>query len=190
MTTRRLILASASPRRLELLGQIGITPDLVSPTHIDETQKPDEKPEKLVARLAIGKALACHEDGVVLAADTIVICGGKVLGKPTDEADARSMLKHLSGRRHRVTTSIAVRDGKNLKTRSVSTKVKFKNLSQVDIAQYIASMEWQDKAGGYAIQGLAGRFVISINGSYSNVVGLPLCETANLLNHFGIRCEG
>ncbi len=190
MTTRRLILASASPRRLELLGQIGIAPDLVSPTHIDETPKKHEKPDVLVSRLAQEKAAACGDHGVVLAADTIVVCGGRILGKPDDEAEARAMLKRLSGRRHRVITSVAVREADKQRTRTVSTQVKFKNLSQEDIDAYIASNEWQDKAGAYAIQGLAGKFVIRINGSYSNVVGLPLYETANLLTSFGIIFEG
>lgn len=190
MATRRLILASASPRRLELLDQIGIKPDMVSPTHIDETPLKSEHPEKLVLRLATQKAKACNDDGVVVAADTIVVCGGRILGKPSDDDDAREMLIRLSGRRHRVITAIAIKDNDKLKTRTVTTQVKFKNLSKQEIDGYIASNEWQDKAGGYAIQGIAGKFVIRINGSYSNVVGLPLYETANLLTSFGFNLNG
>ena len=190
MTVCRLILASASPRRLELLSQIGIKPDLISPTHIDETPKKSEQPDKLVSRLAFEKAKACTEEGIILAADTIVVCGGRILGKAENKNEAIEMLSRLSGRRHRVITCVVAKQNETIKTRTVSTQVKFKNLSNEDIAAYIASNEWQDKAGAYAIQGLAGRFVIKINGSYSNVVGLPLYETASLLNSFGINCEG
>lgn len=190
MTSRQLVLASASPRRLELLSQIGITPDLISPTHIDETPRSRERPEGLVSRLALEKAMACSEDGVILAADTIVVCGGRILGKPEGIDDAKDMLKRLSGRRHRVITSVTLRDGDQIRTRTVTTQVKFKCLSHDDIEAYLSSGEWQDKAGAYAIQGLAGRFVHRINGSYSNVVGLPLYETANMLTSFGFKMGG
>lgn len=190
MALKQLILASASPRRLELLAQIGITPNLVAPTHIDETPQKGESALGLVTRLATQKALASNETGLVLAADTIVVCGGKILGKPTDAHDARAMLAKLSGRKHKVITAIALMDSNNknnIKCKSITTKVKFKQLSQEDIDSYIKSDEWNDKAGGYAIQGLAGKFVKSIQGSYSNVVGLPLYETANMLAGFGYK---
>ena len=141
----------------------------------------------MVKRLAIEKALACPEVGIILAADTIVVNGGRILGKPADEDGARAMLEKLSGKRHKVITGVAVRFGSDIRSKLVTTQVKFKRLSLDELDAYLQSNEWQDKAGAYAIQGIAGRLIKSINGSYSNVVGLPLYETTNLLNSFGFE---
>ena len=176
-----LILASASPRRLELLQQVGIKPDEIIPAEIDETPNKGEKPQQYVERMALEKCAAVQRDGAVtLAADTVVACGRRILGKPDNEAEARNFLQLLSGRRHRVYTAICV----NVRCKTVMTQVKFKRLSPQDIDNYILSNEWQGKAGGYAIQGLASAFIPSINGSYSNVVGLPLTETIRMLTSF------
>lgn len=186
-----LVLASASPRRLQLLEQIGITPDLVAPADIDEAFIKGEKPLAHVKRLALEKAKASAKDykgKVILAADTIVTMGTRILGKPADKPEAEKFLKALSGKRHRVITSVVVinADGKSGQ-KTVATKVSFKRLSADEIKSYLASLEWQGKAGGYAIQGKAGAFIKSLNGSYSNVVGLPLYETWCLLNGLGYK---
>jgi len=191
MRSPKLILASASPRRCDLLQQIGLTPDQICPADIDETPQRDETPAALVVRLAEQKAKAIAVDNpasVVLAADTVVACGRRVLPKAEDEATAKSCLDLLSGRRHRVYGGICVigPDGQ-VRLRRVMTSVNFKRLSDNEKRLYLASGEWDGKAGGYAIQGLAGRFVLSINGSYSNVVGLSLPETANLLASVGLH---
>ncbi len=184
-----LILASASPRRLALLAQIGITPDLVLPADIDEIQKRGEKPEQMVRRLAEEKARAVaagHPGAIVLAADTVVACGRTALPKAETESQALDCLKRLSGRAHLTISGVAVIDGTGTcRYKASVTRVKFKQLSAGEIAAYIASDEWRGKAGGYAIQGRAARFVSAINGSYSGVVGLPLHETANLLSGAG-----
>ncbi|MBL8547432.1 MAG: septum formation protein Maf [Hyphomonadaceae bacterium] len=179
----RLVLASASPRRLALLAQIGITPDDVIAADIDETPLKDETPRNLALRLARQKAEAVKADGaVVLAADTVVAVGRRVLPKAETEAEARECLRLLSGRSHRVYTGVAVRTaGLEIRTRLVETRVAFKVLSAAEVEAYIASNEWRGKAGGYAAQGLAGRYITSIIGSYSSVIGLPLYETANLI---------
>lgn len=179
----RLVLASASPRRLALLAQIGITPDEVIAADIDETPLKDETPRNLAARLARQKAEAVvAADAIVLAADTVVAVGRRVLPKAESEHDARMCLRLLSGRSHRVYTGVAVKlPGGGLRERLVETRVAFKVLSAAEIDAYIASREWDGKAGGYAAQGRAGRFITSIIGSYSSVIGLPLFETANLL---------
>lgn len=178
----RLVLASASPRRLELLKQIGITPDAVVHTDIDETPRKAETPRALASRLARGKAEAADaKDARVLAADTVVAVGRRILPKAESEAEARACLALLSGRTHRVYTGVALKSAGRVATRLVETRVSFKLLTSQEIDAYIASDEWRGKAGGYAVQGRAARFVISIIGSYSNVVGLPLYETANLL---------
>lgn len=185
-----LILASASPRRLELLRQIAIEPDAVMPTEIDETVLRDEAPPQLVRRLAESKALAAEADpdALVIGADTVVACGTRILGKPADIDQARKYLNLISGRRHRVYGGVClVRAGKELSARVVMTAVKFKRLSALEIDGYLATDEWQGKAGAYAIQGQAGAFVQSITGSYSNVVGLPLYETRQLLIGAGYR---
>lgn len=178
----RLILASASPRRLALLAQIGITPDDVIATDIDETPRKKETPRALALRLAREKAQAVTAgDARVLAADTVVAVGRRVLPKAEAEEEARECLALLSGRGHRVYTGVALKLSAGLRTRLVETRVSFKLLSPEEIDAYIASGEWRGKAGGYAAQGLAGRFITNIVGSYSSIVGLPLYETANLL---------
>jgi septum formation protein len=183
------VLASASPRRLDLLRQIGITPDEVRRTDVDETPLAGELPRALAARLAALKAqsaLRPDADEIVLAADTVVACGRRVLPKAETEAQARACFALLSGRRHRVLTGIAVaHKGHVLPTRLVETRVAFKVMSEPEIAAYIACGEWRGKAGAYAIQGVAARFVRWIEGSYSNIVGLPLYETACLLEGAG-----
>src|SRR5580704_1076396 len=186
-----LVLASASPRRLDLLRQIGIVPDLIDPAEIDETPLPRELPPALVLRLARAKAEAVrlrHPDAHVLAADTTVACGRRILGKPEDERAARACLALLSGRRHRVYGGIAVgAPGGKIAIRRVVSQVGFKRLSEPEIAAYLATGEWRGKAGGYAIQGRAAALVDWMSGSYSNVVGLPLFETAQLLIGLGYR---
>lgn len=179
----RLVLASASPRRLALLAQIGITPDEVVAADIDETPLKGETPRLLALRLARAKAEAVHTQGAtILAADTVVAVGRRILPKAETEAEARACLSLLSGRSHRVYTGVAVKSPQgDVRTRLVETRVAFKPLSKAEIERYIASDEWRGKAGGYAAQGLAGRLITSIIGSYSSVIGLPLYETANLL---------
>jgi septum formation protein len=186
-----LVLASASPRRLELLRQIGITPDEVDPAEIDETPLPRELPAPHVLRLPRAKAEAVrarHPGAFILAADTVVACGRRILGKPDDEAAARACLALLSGRRHRIYGGIAVvaPDGR-IAVRRVISQVAFKRLSDDELAAYLATGEWRGKAGGYAIQGRAATLVSWMQGSYSNVVGLPLFETAQLLAGLGYR---
>ncbi|MFZ1989226.1 MAG: nucleoside triphosphate pyrophosphatase [Alphaproteobacteria bacterium] len=188
----RLVLASASPRRLELLKQIGIVPDAIVASEVEEAPLPGELPRALAARLAREKALAVssHQstDDLVLAADTVVGCGRRILPKAETAAETEACLKLLSGRRHRVMTGLALaRGGKVISERLVETRVAFKLLSPEEIARYIESGEWQGKAGGYAIQGRAGALVRWIEGSYSNVVGLPLYEAAALLEGAGYR---
>ena len=191
-----LFLASGSPRRRELLTQIGVPFQVVSAS-IDETPLPDECPAAYVERLARAKARAGHEHLLgasvstpfcVLGADTAVVLDDQILGKPVDEADALSTLMALSGREHEVLTAIAILAAERCETRVVRSRVSFRTISQQEAAQYWASGEPQDKAGGYAIQGLAAVFVAGLNGSYSGVVGLPVCETAELLGQFGIPC--
>lgn len=189
MNDERLVLASASPRRLELLDRIALHPALVDPADIDETPRPGEQPGALALRLAAEKARIVaprHPGAFVLAADTVVACGRRILPKPETAAAARQCLTLLSGRRHRVHGAIAVMTpGGRLQTRRVESIVLFKRLTAREIEDYIATEEWRGKAGGYAIQGIAQRFVRAIAGSYSNVVGLPLCETAGLLAAHG-----
>ena len=191
-----LFLASGSPRRRELLTQIGVPFQVVSAS-IDETPLPDECPAAYVERLARAKARAGREHLLgasvsapfsVLGADTAVVLDDQILGKPVDEANALSMLMALSGREHEVLTAIAILAAERCETRVVRSRVSFRTISQQEAGQYWASGEPQDKAGGYAIQGLAAVFVAGLNGSYSGVVGLPVCETAELLGQFGIPC--
>lgn len=183
-----LVLASASPRRLDLLTQVGIVPDVVAPADLDETPGATELPRVYAERLAAEKAAAIaadHERAFVLAADTVVACGRRILPKAETEEEARSCLNLLSGRAHRVYTGISlIKDGKQ-KTKSVMTRVQVARLSDADLNAYIERGEWQGKAGGYAIQGRAAAFIRGLNGSYSNVVGLPLHETVNLLKGSG-----
>ena len=191
-----LYLASGSPRRRELLTQIGVPFSTVSAA-IDETPLLNESPVAYVERLAREKALAGREQLLssppdhafcVLGADTAVVLDDGILGKPADEADALAMLMALSGREHEVLTAIAIIAEQRCETRVVRSQVRFRNISKQEASLYWASGEPLDKAGGYAIQGLAAVFVAGLNGSYSAVVGLPVCETAELLGHFGIPC--
>jgi septum formation protein len=188
---QRLVLASASPRRLDLMRQIGLAPDAVIGAEIDETQRPKETPRQLAIRLAAEKAarVAEAEGGAfVLAADTVVAVGRRVLPKVEDAAEGRRCLELLSGRAHRVLTGVAVTaPGGRRAARLVETRVRFKRLTPAEIGDYLESGEGQGKAGGYAIQGRAGAFVIELQGSYSGVVGLPLYETLGLLVGLGYR---
>ena len=177
----RLILGSGSPRRRELLAQIGVVPDEIRPADIDETPHKNELPRPYAARLAVEKARAIESGDLILSADTVVAVGRRILGKPKDVAQAAKFLMLLSGRRHRVITGVALRRGDKVWSKQVETVVKFKRLSDVELSAYLRSNEWQGKAGGYAIQGIGGAFIPAINGSYTNVVGLPLTETANML---------
>jgi septum formation protein len=186
-----LILASASPRRLDLLRQIGFPPDRVDPADIDETPLRDETPRRLALRLAAEKAGVCAArapQAYVLAADTVVTVGRRVLPKAETEAEARSCLALLSGRAHKVLTGVAViaPDGRTA-TRLSESRLHFKRLEAAEIDHYITGGEWRGKAGGYAIQGAAGAFVMALQGSYSGVVGLPLYETQCLLEGLGYR---
>jgi septum formation protein len=188
-TVPRLVLASASPRRLDLLARIGIVPDVVDPADIDESALSGELPRLHVMRLAAAKAEAVavrHPDAVILAADTVVAAGRRILPKTDDEAQARECLKLLSGRRHRVLTAVTVIAGRKTQHRLSNSVVTFKPLTVAEIDAYIASGEWGGKAGGYAIQGRAEAFVRFLSGSHSGVVGLPLFETRNLLLSAGI----
>jgi septum formation protein len=185
----RLILASASERRVDLLRQIGLVPDRIVPAELDETPRRGETPRHLVLRLAEAKARAValrHPGAFVLGADTAVAAGARILPKAETEAEARQCLRLLSGRRHRVHGGVALLspDGR-IGRRHVVTSVAFKRLEPAEIDAYVASGEWHGKAGGYAVQGRAGAFVRLIVGSYSNVVGLPLYETAALLRGLG-----
>jgi septum formation protein len=186
-----LYLASGSPRRRELLAQIGVGFTVVAAA-IDETPLTDEAPRAYVERLALAKAragsAALNGPGIVLGADTAVILDQRILGKPLDEADFLATLAALSGRAHEVLTAVALVDGGRSEVFSVSSRVVFRPIGTAEAQAYWASGEPRDKAGGYAIQGLAAVFVQSLEGSYSAVVGLPLCETAQRLGEFGIPC--
>ncbi len=190
-----LILASASPRRLALLNQIGIDPEHLIPTHVDETAERGELPRKLAARLAESKAMTAQhkarqsgiaDNALVLGADTVVAVGRRILPKAETMEEAGTSLRLLSGRSHKVFTGVCLLNpaGHAIR-RLVETKIRFKRLSTREIESYLASAEWRDKAGGYAIQGIAGAFVLKLSGSYHGVVGLPLAETAALLNGAG-----
>jgi septum formation protein len=197
----KLVLASGSPRRLSLINQAGVEPDSLEPAEIDETPERGELPRTLSVRLAREKALKAQErirtrddlkGAFILAADTVVAVGRRIMPKPELLEEAASCLRLLSGRTHRVYSGVClVTPNDSVKTRLVETRVRFKRLSDQDIESYLASGEWRNKAGGYAIQGLAGTFVVKLVGSYSNVVGLPLYETTALLAgegypiHFG-----
>jgi septum formation protein len=185
------VLASASPRRLELLHQVGLLPDCIDPADIDETPRRGELPAAHAMRLAVEKAKAVmprHPGAFILAADTVVACGRRILPKTEEEASARSCLELLSGRRHRVYGAIAVASPNGqLISRRIESQVAFKRLSELEIAAYLHSGEWRGKAGGYAIQGRAAALIRWICGSYSNVVGLPLYETVQLLAGRGYR---
>jgi nucleoside triphosphate pyrophosphatase len=192
--TPPLILASSSPRRLALLRQIGIEPDAILDPAIDETPLPGELPRVHAGRLAASKIAAAAaqrgaDAGLILAADTVVACGRRILPKTIDAESARRCLALLSGRRHRVYTAVAARaPGGREALRVALTMVRFRRLAAQELEGYLASGEWQGKAGGYAIQGRAEAFTLAINGSYSNVVGLPLALTLDLLRGLGWRC--
>ncbi len=188
----KLILGSGSPRRRELLAQIGVEADDIRPPDIDEDPRPGELPRPYCVRLAREKAFAipASDDEIVLSADTTVALGRRILGKPAEAAEAAEFLYALSGRRHRVVTAVAVRRGSQIWERDVVTQVKMKRLSDAEVNAYLASEDWRGKAGGYAIQGPAGAFVPWISGSFSAVVGLPLAETANLLVAAGYPLYG
>ena len=185
----RLILASASPRRLQLLAQIGVTPDQVIPADIDETPHKNEIPTLYVQRVARQKAEAiasAHPDSVVLSADTTVALGRRIIGKAENEGEAKAILKLLSGRRHRVHTAVCImKDGK-AHQKMVTTIVRFARLTDKQINDYIATGDWKGKAGACSIQGSSGSFIPWISGSFSNVIGLPLTETQHMLQTVGI----
>lgn len=185
----RLVLGSASPRRLDLLAQAGIVPDAVRPPEIDETPRKAETPRDYVRRIAREKleAVAPGEGEVALCADTTVALGRRILGKPADEEEAGRMLRLLSGRRHRVVTAVTVGRSGRLWERTVTTTVQVKPLTGEEIATYLATGDWRGKAGSYAIQGPFGAMIPWINGSFTGVVGLPLAETIGLLRAAGYR---
>ncbi|CAN7599710.1 Maf family protein [Caulobacter sp. LjRoot300] len=186
-----LVLASASPRRLDLLAQVGVAPDRVDPADIDETPLRDETPRRHALRLAVEKARAVaprSPDAIVLAADTVVAVGRRILPKAETPEQAAYCLRLLSGRNHKVLTGVAAiaPDGREA-SRLVETRVQFKHLSAQEQADYLVGGEWNGKAGGYGVQGVAGGFIIDLHGSYTSVVGLPLYETLNLLTGLGYR---
>ena len=190
--TPKFILGSGSPRRRELLAQIGVMADDIRAPDIDETPLPNELPRPYCARMAREKAAAvpAGADDVVLCADTTVALGRRILGKPADATEAEHFLRLLSGRRHKVVTAVAVKRGTQHWQRDVQSIVKMKALSDVEINAYLATDDWQGKAGGYAIQGPAGALIPWISGSFSAIVGLPLAETANLLHAAGYPLHG
>ena len=189
----KLVLASGSPRRLALLNQTGIEPDLLMPADVDETPERGELPRRLAqrlsqekAKLVAGRAKEAEMNALVLAADTVVAVGRRILPKPDLVDEAEACLRLLSGRTHRVYTGVCLIDPRGrTATRLVETRVRFKRLSRDEINDYLACGEWRGKAGGYAIQGIAGGFVVKLVGSYTNVVGLPLSETLGLLTGQG-----
>ena len=188
----RLILGSASPRRQALLTQIGLRPDAIIPPDIDETPLKGELPRAYCARIARAKtlAIAAAPDDMVLCADTTVALGRRILGKPDDKAQATQFLLTLGGRRHQVITAIALKHGDQIWTREVVSQVKMKRLSELELKSYLDSNEWQGKAGGYAIQGMAEAFIPWISGSFSAIVGLPVAETVALLATAGYPVYG
>lgn len=183
----RLILGSGSPRRKELLAVLGVEPDAILPPDINEDPRKGELPRPYVERMAREKAQAVpYQDGdIVLSADTTVALGRRILGKPADAGEAAEFLLALSGRRHRVYTAIALRRGDRLWERCVESRVKMKDLSDEELNGYLATNDWQGKAGGYSIQGPAGAFIPWISGSHASIMGLPLVETAQLLTAAG-----
>jgi septum formation protein len=188
----RLILGSGSPRRLELLAQIGVTPFAVRPPDINEDPRKGEVPRAYCERIALEKmhAVEAAADDVVLCADTTVALGRRILGKPADAGQAAAFLHKLSGRRHRVITALAVRRGTRVWTRTVETAVKMKVLSDIEVNGYLATGDWRGKAGGYGIQGPAGAFIPWISGSFTAVMGLPVAETAGVLQAAGVPVWG
>ena len=188
----KLVLGSGSPRRLELLAQLGLTPSAIRPPDINEDVRKGELPRDYVKRIASEKVAAVEvaDDEVVLCADTTVALGRRIMGKPADPGEAAQFLYALSGRRHKVITAMAVKRGALVWTKDVQSTVAFKQLSDAEVNAYLASDDWRGKAGGYAIQGPASAFIPWINGSYTGIVGLPLTETAGLLTAAGIPIYG
>ena len=183
----KLILGSGSPRRLDLLAQLGVTPDAVRPPDIDEDPLKDELPRPYCTRVALEKAQAVQADptDLVLCADTTVALGRRIMGKPADAGEAAAFLLALSGRRHKVITAIALRLGDRIWQKDVVSAVRMKRLSDVDLNAYLETDDWRGKAGGYAIQGPASAFIPWMSGSFTGIVGLPLAETAGLLTAAG-----
>lgn len=188
----RLILGSGSPRRLELLAQLGLTPADVRPPDIDEDPRKAELPRDYVNRIAREKAEAVtiNSDEVVLCADTTVALGRRIMGKPADSGEAATFLHAMSGRRHKVITAVAVKRGDKVWCKDVQTTVAMKRLSNAEVNWYLGTGDWQGKAGGYGIQGPASAFIPWINGSFHAVMGLPLPETAGLLTAAGFPLFG
>jgi len=186
------ILGSGSPRRKELLAQIGVLPDAISAPDIDETPLKAELPRPYCARMAREKvaAVSAGADDIVLCADTTVAVGRRILGKPADADEAATFLRLMSGRRHKVITAVAVKRGDQIWQRDVQSTVRMKSLSDAELADYLATNDWQGKAGGYGIQGPAGALIPWISGSFTGIVGLPLAETANLLRAAGYPMDG
>ena len=188
-TKRSFVLASASPRRIELLNNIKIFPKIIYSSDINEDKNSKEDPKKYCIRVAKNKALKAlekHPEEFILSADTIVFCGNKVFLKSKNKEEAKEFLTFFSGRKHNVLTCVCLAKKNLIKIKKVITKVTFKRLNKQEIEEYLSTSEWKDKAGAYAIQGYAEKFIKRINGSYSNVVGLPLFQTYNLLNSQGI----
>ena len=188
-TKHSFVLASASPRRIELLKNIKIFPKITYPSEINEDIISKENPRKYCIRIAKNKALKALEkypEEFILSADTIVFCSNKIFLKPKDKEEAKKFLAFFSGRKHNVLTCVCLAKKNLIKVKNVFTKVTFKRLNAQEIEEYLSTNEWKDKAGAYAIQGYAEKFIKRINGSYSNVVGLPLFETYNLLNSEGL----
>lgn len=181
------ILGSGSPRRLDLLATLGVIPDAIAPPDIDETPQKGELPRPYCTRIALQKvqAVQADADDVVLCADTTVALGRRILGKPADAGEAAEFLLGLSGRRHRVITAIALRRGDQIWQKDVVSQVRMKRLSDLELNAYLATDDWQGKAGAYAIQGPASAFIPWISGSFTGIVGLPLAETAGLLQAAG-----
>lgn len=186
------ILGSGSPRRKELLAQIGVLPDAICAPDIDEAPLKAELPRPYCARMARDKVAAVEAgaDDIVLCADTTVAVGRRILGKPADADEAAAFLRLMSGRRHKVITSVAVKRGNKIWQRDVQSTVKMKSLSDTEVTAYLATGDWHGKAGGYGIQGPAGALIPWISGSFTGIVGLPLCETANLLRAAGYPIDG
>ncbi|NDG20385.1 MAG: septum formation protein Maf [Proteobacteria bacterium] len=188
-TKHSFVLASASPRRIELLKNIKIFPKITYPSEINEDIISKENPRKYCIRIAKNKALKALEkypEEFILSADTIVFCSNKIFLKPKDKEEAKKFLAFFSGRKHNVLTCVCLAKKNLIKVKKVFTKITFKRLNTQEIEEYLLTNEWKDKAGAYAIQGYAEKFIKRINGSYSNVVGLPLFETYNLLNSQGL----
>ena len=188
-TKHSFVLASASPRRIELLNNIKIFPKIIYPSEINEDINSKENPKNYCIRVAKNKALKALEkypEEFVLSADTIVFCSNKIFLKPKNKEEAKKFLTFFSGRKHNVLTCVCLAKRNLIKVKKVITKITFKRLTDQEIEKYILTSEWKDKAGAYAIQGYAEKFIKRINGSYSNVVGLPLFETYNLLNSQGL----